>query len=193
MEVIWLLGKLRPDFRTISDFRKINRAAFKKLLRQFTLLCRDLDLFSGKLVAIDGTRIKADNAQGRHYTQNGLKRKLARIEAYIESYLEQLDVEDKQEGRIEKDRNGPELTEKIQALKEKQGKYEELLEEVEQSADSQISLTDKDSRSAKKNGVKVIGYALEIAVDEKHKLLAASDVTITPASKHMTIKRPLHR
>ena len=73
LEVIWLLGGLRPDFKTIADFRKDNRNAFKAVFRQFVLLCRKLDLFGRELVAVDGTRLKAVNSRARNFTREKLK------------------------------------------------------------------------------------------------------------------------
>src|SRR5438552_5397264 len=94
LELIWLLRGLRPDFKTIADFRKDNRNAFKPLFKQFNLLCRRLELFGAELVAIDGSKFKASNNISRHYTQKQLKELLQKIEERIENYLSQLDQSD---------------------------------------------------------------------------------------------------
>src|SRR5437667_7649731 len=94
LEMMWLLRNLRPDFKTIADFRKDNRGAFKPLFKQFNLLCRKLELFGAELVAIDGSKFKAVNNIGRHYTQEQLQELLQKIEKRVEDYLSQLDQQD---------------------------------------------------------------------------------------------------
>ena len=97
LEVIWLLGGLRPDFRTIADFRKTNRAAFKPLFRSFVLLCRRLDLFGRELVAVDGTRLKAVNSRKRNFTRQKLAGWIKHADERIEDYLARLDLADRAE------------------------------------------------------------------------------------------------
>src|SRR2546425_8063387 len=94
LEVMWLLRNLRPDFKTIADFRKDNRAAFKPLFKNFNLLCRKLDLFGAELVAIDGSKFKAVNNLRRHYTQEQLQELVQKVETRIDDYLSQLDQQD---------------------------------------------------------------------------------------------------
>src|SRR5256885_10130555 len=96
LELIWLLRGLRPDFKTIADFRKDNRNAFKPLFKQFNLLCRKLELFGAELVAIDGSKFKAVNSIGRHYTQERLEELVQKVEERIENYLGQLDHQDQE-------------------------------------------------------------------------------------------------
>jgi transposase len=97
LEVIWLLGGLRPDFRTIADFRKTNRAAFKPLFRSFVLLCRRLDLSGRELVAVDGTRLKAVNSRKRNFTRQKLAGWIKLADERIEDYLARLDLADRAE------------------------------------------------------------------------------------------------
>jgi transposase len=97
LEVIWLLRKLQPDFKTIADFRKDNTKAFKAVFRQFHLLCRDLDLFGRELVAIDGTKLKAVNNPARHYDDKKLRALLSRIDAKLEEFVWAMDRADGQE------------------------------------------------------------------------------------------------
>jgi transposase len=94
---MWLLGKLTPDFKTISDFRRDDGRGIREACRQFTLLCRDLDLFGGELVAIDGSKFKAVNSRERNFTMRKLSRKLQRIDDKIEQYLQELDQSDEEE------------------------------------------------------------------------------------------------
>src|SRR5213594_2608601 len=96
LELMWLLRGVRPDFKTIADFRKDNRAAFKGLFKDFNLLCRKLELFGAELVAIDGSKFKALNNSRRYYTQEQLGELINRIESRIEEYLGELDQQDDQ-------------------------------------------------------------------------------------------------
>lgn len=176
MEVVWLLRRLRPDFKTLSDFRKDNVKAFKSVFRQFTLLCNVLNLFSGELVAIDGTKIKGVNNISRNYSKSLLHEKLKEINLRIDAYLKDIEDTDRREsGR-------PRLTAvalkaKINSLEAKKDEYKNMLEAMEQSGETQISLTDPDSRSfPKKFGVPV-GYNAQAAVDEKHHLIIEQEVT----------------
>src|SRR5512132_2584165 len=145
LEVIWLLRGLRPDFKTIADFRKDNRHAFKPVFRQFVLLCRKLDLFGRELLAVDGTRLKAVNSTDRNFTREKLVKMIRPADERLADYLSRLDRTDAEEegasGRPAKN-----LTEKIAALKERKTRHEGLLEELERSGESQVSLTDPDSR-----------------------------------------------
>ena len=118
LEVIWLMRQLRPDFKTIADFRKINRSAFREVLRQFVRLCRDLDLYGRELLAVDGARIKAVNNRNKTFTKASLKRDLARIDERLERYLSDLNTADKR--HAETSGNGhstAKMAEKIEAMK----------------------------------------------------------------------------
>jgi transposase len=183
LELIWLMGKLQPDFKTIADFRKDNAKAFKSVFRQFHLLCRDLDLFGRELVAIDGTKLKAVNNPARHYDDKKLRALLARIDAKLEEFVQALDRADGQEPSLEADSragSAAQLQEKIAALRQRQGQYQELLAEMEKSGAREVSLTDPDSRRMHKIGV---GYNGQIAVDDKHKLIVAQEV-VNEATDH---------
>ena len=111
LEVIWLLRELRPDFKTIADFRKDNREAFRQVFRAFTILCRDVGLMGKKLLAVDGTRIKAVNNVDRNFTRAKLKRNLQRCDKHIDEYLLELDRYDRQENP------GPKIQEKARVAR----------------------------------------------------------------------------
>lgn len=176
MEVVWLLRKLRPDFKTISDFRKENVKAFKSVFRQFTLLCSALDLFAGELVAIDGTKIKGANSIYRNYPKTLLKKKLTEINQRIDEYLKDIEAADQAEPEIPKP-TAEEIKDKIESLETKKDKYQQMLHAMTQTGETQISLTDPDSRSfPRKFGVPV-GYNAQAAVDDKHHLIIEQDVT----------------
>jgi len=146
VEVIWLTGKLMPDHKTIANFRRDNREAIREVCRAFTRFCRELDLFGGELVAIDGSKFKAVNNKGRNFTDRRLKRAMKDIEKKIDAYLDELDENDAQEPE-ERELTAEELKEKIQRLKERMKNYKELKKEMEETGETQISLTDPDSRS----------------------------------------------
>ena len=173
LELIWLLRGLRPDFKTIADFRKDNRAAFKPLFKQFNLLCRKLELFGAELVAIDGSKFKAVNNSRRHYTQEQVQELVQKVEARIEDYLSQLDQQDTQAQGLAGAPSRQELQEKIDQLKTRQTNYQGLLQEMAQANQSEVSLTDSDSRGQQKVGV---GYNVQVAVDAKHHLIVEAQV-----------------
>jgi transposase len=176
VELIWLLRKLRPDFKTIADFRKDNTRAFKQVFRQFTLLSRQLDLFGGELIAIDGSKFKAVNSKQRNFTKKKLKKALEHIDAKIDQYLAELDAADEEEADVQKP-TVEELGEKIRQLRERKEHYGELKDKMEASGKSQVSLTDPDSRSMPKSPKVDVGYNVQTAVDDKHKLIVEQDVT----------------
>lgn len=181
LEVLWLLRKLRPDFKTIADFRKDNGPAIKAVCRQFTLLCRKLELFGGELVAIDGSKFAAQNAKDRNFSQKKLQALLEEIDQRIETYLGELAAADQAEeqagsGTVTK---ASELKEKIAGLKDRRGRYRELLDGLVQSGDSQVSLSDPDSRAMSQGAGVTVGYNVQAAVDAKHSLIVATDVINT--------------
>jgi DNA repair exonuclease SbcCD ATPase subunit len=176
VEVMWLLKKLSPDFKTIADFRKDNADAIKKVCKEFVFLCRHLDLFGGELVAIDGSKFGAVNSKHRNFNEKKLKKELRGIEEKIEGYLRELEENDEKEfGVSSPDRE--ELEARIEELKEKKGEYKELLEKLEDSGESQISLTDPDSRAMESYQRIEVCYNLQISVDEKNKLILDHEIT----------------
>jgi transposase len=178
VEVMWLLGKLAPDFKTIADFRRDNGKPIRAVFREFTVMCRRLELFGGQLVAIDGSKFKASNSRDRNFTEGKLKRLNERAEKKIKRYLEELDKADEQEQDNEKP-TAEELQKKIEWLRGRKEVYADLRERMDQSGESQVSLTDPDARSMKlgySRGTEV-AYNLQISVDSKHKLIVDHEVT----------------
>jgi transposase/IS5 family transposase len=176
IEVIWLLRHLKPDFKTIADFRRINHKAFRPVFRQFVLLCRELDLFGKELLAVDGTRIKAVNNKDRNFTRASLKEFIRLADAKLDDYLKRLDHADAAEtgtsgSRVEK------LDEKIAAVRGRRERCQEMLAELDRTGESQISLTDPDSRAMAAHTRVAVGYNAQIAVDTKHKLIVEQQVT----------------
>jgi transposase len=178
LELIWLMRKLRPDFKTIADFRKENKQGIKAVGREFTLLCRKLELFGGELVAVDSTKIKAQNSKRRNYSAAKLKELLVEIDRKLTSYLGELDQSDAEEPTIEP-LSMNDLKEKIAQLHARKTEYQELSVKLAESDQSQVSLTDPDSRAMSMGQGSTISYNVQAAVDAKHSLILDTEVTNT--------------
>ncbi len=176
LELMWLLGRLSPDFKTIADFRKNNTKAIQLVCREFILVCRKLDLFSDAFVAIDGSKFKAVNNSDRNYTQAKLKRRLEKIDASINRYLGQIAGADRQDDLAAKNKT-ERLENKISKLKKEIERLNEIEVQLLASDDKQLSLTDPDARSMKTRGAGIVGYNVQTAVDVKHHLIVAHEVT----------------
>jgi transposase len=184
VELIWLTGRLMPSFKTIADFRKDNRKAIRQVCVEFVGLCRELELFSATLVAIDGSKFKAVNSRDQNFTKNSVKRRLKKTQANIDRYLAKLDQADQEEPEI-REVTAAELKQKIASMEAKMEELQGYEAEVEAHADQQVSLTDPDSRSMKKaGGGSTVGYNVQTAVDSKHHLIAAHEVTNAPTDRH---------
>ena len=176
LELIWLLRGVKPDFKTIADFRKDNRRAFKPLFRQFNLLCRQLGLFGAELVAIDGSKFKASNNSRRCYSQEQLSTVIEKIESRIDEYLNQLEDQDQEMSEAPAAPKAEQMHKKLELLEERKGQYDELLKELQQSGQKQVALTDADARPMKGPHGYVLGYNVQVAVDAKHDLIVAEEV-----------------
>lgn len=176
LEVIWLLRRLRPDHKAIAEFRRKHPKALKQVSREFVLLCRKLDLFSAQLVFIDGAKFRAVNSKDRNFTVPKLQILLARIDANIEQYLAAVDAQDAQE-KEQPGATDPQLQEKLKAFQERKQEYVGYLKHLQESGESQLSLTDPESRLMKLHGDKKVCFNAQIAVDAKHHLIVAADVT----------------
>jgi transposase len=171
IELFWLLEKLKPDFKTISDFRKDNKEAIRQVFREFTLICKNLKLFGCELIAVDGSKFAAVNSKKKAFTKNILQEKLASIEKHIQEYFDELDKNDDDESNTHKP-NKKELEEKIKSLKDRKNQYQKLQKELEKSEETQICLTDPESRMMKTAGNgRDVCYNIQIAVDNKHNLI----------------------
>ena len=177
IEVIWLLRHLKPDFKTIADFRRDNRAAFRAVFREFVLLCRQLDLFGRELLAVDGTRIKAVNNKDRNFTRTSLRQYIDAADKRLTDYLRRLDEGDVAEGGTGGGSRVHNLSEKIEAIRGKRDRLRALLAELERTGESQVSLTDPDSRAMAGHTKVGVGYNVQLAVDAKHKLIVEQEVT----------------
>jgi hypothetical protein len=175
--VIWLLRHLKPDFKTIAVFRRDNRAAFRPVFRQFVLLCRQLDLFGRELLAVDGTRIKAVNNKDRNFTRASLAQFITLADAKLDEYLQRLDQSDATESATGGSRVKNQA-EKIAAVRDRRGRCQQMLAELERTGADQISLTDPDSRAMAAHTHVAVGYNAQVAVDARHKLIVEQQVTI---------------
>ncbi|MCP4408260.1 MAG: IS1182 family transposase [Gammaproteobacteria bacterium] len=178
VELMWLLGRLTPDFKTIADFRKDNTKAISRVCREFVLLCRKLDLFADSLVAIDGSKFKAVNNRNRNFTKAKIKARLKQIDESIKRYLGQIASADRVDGiRAKVKKEG--LNEKICKLKQEVERLNETERELKESPDGQVSLTDPDARSMATSGrgSGMVGYNAQAAVDSKHHLIVTHEVT----------------
>ena len=176
VELMWLLGRLAPDFKTIADFRKDNTKAVRLVCREFVMICRKLDLFSEAFVAIDGSKFKAVNNRDRNFTRAKLKRRLEDIDKSIDRYLAQIESADRLEASIAKSKT-EKLENKITKLKKEIERLNDIEVQLEATSDKQISLTDPDSRSMKSRGAGIVGYNVQTAVDTEHHLIVAHEVT----------------
>jgi transposase len=174
VELMWLTGRLAPDFKTIADFRKDNGEAIRLVCREFVMLCRKLNLFANAFVAIDGSKFKAVNSRDRNFTRAKMKRRLAEVDASIERYLEQLAAADEAEPAEDKSRT---LEDKIAAMRKEMARLKKLEARRLEAPGKQISLTDPDARSMKTRGTGIVGYNVQTAVDTKHHLIVAHEVT----------------
>jgi transposase len=178
VEMMWLTGRLAPDFKTIADFRKDNGAAIRATCRQFIALCRQLDVFAHAVAAIDGSKFKAVNAPDKAFTPASIQRRMEQVEASIERYMAALETADRQEGELVQARS-VRLKEKIAALRDQLRAFKALETQVHAAPDRQISLTDPDARvmGTSGKGTAVVGYNVQTAVDAKHHLIVAHEVT----------------
>ncbi len=179
IELMWLTGRLAPDFKTIADFRKDNGAAIRQVCREFVQLCRRLDLFSQALVAIDGSKFKAVNNCDRNYTRAKVQRRLEQIEESVARYLSELDRADRQGTAPVAEAQTLRLREKVEKLRSEMQRMKALAHEVEAAPDQQISLSDPDARSIATSGkgTGTVGYNVQTAVDAQHHLIVDHRVT----------------
>jgi transposase len=179
LELVWLTGHLAPDFKTIADFRRDNGPAIRATCRQFVMLCRKLDLFSEALVAIDGSKFKAMNARDKNFTPAKLQRRIEQVEESIARYMAAMDTADRQEEGEAVPSKSVRLKEKIEKLREQMQQLQEMEVAIKAAPDQQISLTDPDARSMATSGkgTGIVGYNVQTAVDAKHHLIVAHEVT----------------
>jgi transposase len=178
IELMWLTGRLMPDFKTIADFRRDNGPAIRTACAQFVVLCRQLNLFTRAVVAIDGSKFKAVNNRDKNFTVAKVAKRIEQVEASIARYLAALDRADRQDNDVAEAKT-VRLKEKIEGLRRQMQSLKEMEQQVEAAPDSQVSLTDPDARSMATSGkgTGIVGYNVQMAVDAEHHLIVAHEVT----------------
>jgi len=176
LEAIWLMENLRPDFKTIADFRKDNGEPIKQVMVKFRLWCQAEELFGREVVAIDGSKFKAANNSERNFTQKKLAKLIKRERTQVDEYLKAVAEADEQEV-AEPQLSAEQLREKLKGIKEKLAGHEEMLQEMKGSEVSQVSVTDADARLMKTSKGSDVSYNVQMVIDSKHKLIAACEVT----------------
>ena len=187
VEMMWLTGRLAPDFKTIADFRRDNSKAIRKVCSQFVMLCRQVGLLNGDGVAIDGSKFKAVNNRDKNFTPAKVKRRLSDIETSIERYLSKLDAADRNEPALPPAKVAR-LQERIIKLKEQMEELKAIDAKVQNAPDAQVSLTDPDARSMRHRGGGIVGYNVQTAVDVEHHLIVAHEVTSSGSDRGQLVK-----
>jgi transposase len=178
VEVMWLMKKLAPDFKTIADFRKDNVDCVKGVFKEFVKFCMGLDLYGAKCIAIDGTKFKAVNSLDRNFNRDNLSYRLKIIDERVSKYLGEMEALDKEEEKAEAAR---ELEEKLKNIMKCKIKYTDLLRKLKESDLNEVSLTDPESRLMKNRGRIEPCYNSHVAVDDKNHLIVDYNVTNAPA------------
>lgn len=178
VELMWLTGRLAPDFKTIADFRRDNGEAIRATCRSFVMLCRQLGLIGGAMVALDGSRFRAVNTRDKNYTPGAIRLRMEQVDASIARYLSMLDTADRQEDQVAEMRIGR-LTERLAMLRRQMRKLQAMEQAVAVAPDHQVSLTDPDARAMATHGkgTGMVGYNVQAVVDAKHHLIIAHEVT----------------
>ena len=178
IELMWLTGRLMPDFKTIADFRRDNGPAIRAACAQFVVLCRQFNLFTRAVVAIDGSKFKAVNNRDKNFTVAKVAKRIEQVEASIAHYLTALDRADRRDDDVAEAKT-VRLKEKIAGLRRQMQSLKEMERQVEAAPDKQVSLTDPDARSMATSGkgTGIVGYNVQFAVDAEHHLIIAHEVT----------------
>ena len=181
VELFYLLNMLRPDFRTIADFRKRNRKALKEVFRDFVKACAELKLLGKETVAIDGTKIRASNSKKKSYTPEILEKKIEYLEEQergIEEYLEKMDKADQEEKRAPvMDIRPEDMPQKLEQIRERVAKYKEYQKRMKETGETQILETDPECRTIHTKEGQLPAYNIQTAVDDRHHLIVSFETT----------------
>jgi transposase len=178
IELMWLTGRLAPDFKTIANFRRDNGPAIRAVCAQFVVLCRQLGLFTRAVVAIDGSKFKAVNNRDKNFTVAKLAKRMEQVDASIVRYLAALDRADREDSDVAEAKT-TRIKDKIDGLRRQMQALKQMEQTVRDAPDQQVSLTDPDARSMATSGrgTGVVGYNVQTAVDAEHHLIVAHEVT----------------
>src|SRR5678809_236607 len=179
VELMWLTGRLAPDFKTIADFRHDNGAGIRNACGRFVALCRELKLFSQAIVAVDSSKFKAVNSRDRNFTPAKIEKRKQQIEESVQRYLSALDTADRTMPPLEFGPRSAHLKDKLSALRKQMRRMDEMKERLKAEPDEQLSLTDPDARSmmSQAKGTGLVGYNVQTAVDVRHHLIVDHEVT----------------
>jgi transposase len=179
VELMWLTGRLAPDFKTIADFRHDNGAGIRNVCRRFVMLCRELKLFSQAAVAVDSSKFKAVNSRDRNFTPGKVDKRKQQLEESIQRYLSALDTADRTLPLLEFGPRYAQLQDKLATLRKQMRRMDKMKDRLKNEPDEQLSLTDPDARSmmSQAKGTGLVGYNVQTAVDAKHHLIVAHEVT----------------
>lgn len=180
LELMWLMRKLKPDYKTIADFRKDNQKALKLVFKQFSLLCKEWDLYSREIVAVDGSKFRSNNSKRNNYNEKKLKRHIKYIDDKIDQYIENLEAGDAAEAGTHRP-TAEEINQRIKELEKRKFKHQEKLKSLQNSGDTEISTTDPDARlmAVNNNGIEVC-YNVQTVVDGRHSLIVDCEVINNP-------------
>jgi transposase len=185
VEVMWLMKKLAPDFKTIADFRRDNVDCIKGVFKEFVYLCRSLDLYGAQLVAIDGTKFKAVNSKSNNINEKTVALRIKQTEEKIAEYLKELDSNDVNDSEEEENTKVSELKEKINYLEEKKQQYEQIQSQMKATGQREVSLVDPDSRLMRVDSQRLeVGYNIQTSVDAKQHLIVDYDVINNSTDHH---------
>ncbi|OIR04219.1 transposase DDE domain protein [mine drainage metagenome] len=178
VELMWLTERLKPDFKTIADFRRDNGKGIRNVCRRFVSMCRQLNLFTQAIVAVDGSKFKAVNNRDKNFTPHKLEQRMKQIDESIERYMNALDSADRAQA-TETEATAERLKEKLAKLKDHMQCLKETEVLLQQQPDKQLSLTDPDARSMATSGrgTGMVGYNVQAAVDTQNHLIVAHEVT----------------
>ena len=190
LEVMWLIKHITFDHKTISEFRRNNKKAIKGVFKEFFLICKQLGLYGAELAAIDSSKFKAVNARDRILDKEQIEKKIQKIEASIEEYINESEVNDAVESN-DKILTKEELEVKIDYLKKRKEELKQAKKEIEESQDKYISLTDRDCRLIKdKNGIEP-SYRMQTSVDSKNKMIIDFKMTSDPVDNNHLLEMTL--
>jgi transposase len=189
VELMWLMKKLAPDFKTIADFRKDNVDCIKPVFKEFVYLCRSLDLYGAQLVAIDGSKFKAVNSKSNNLNEKTVALRLKRTEARIAEYLRRMDENDKTDSGKDESVKVDGLKERIGKLEEEKQRYEQVQNQMNVTGQREVSLVDPDSRLMRVDSQRLdVCYNVQTSVDAKKHLIVDYDVINNSTDHHQLAK-----
>jgi transposase len=192
VEIMWLMKKLAPDFKTIADFRKNNVECIKGVFKEFVYLCKSLDLYGAQLIAIDGAKFRAVNSRSNNLSEKTVALRLKQTEERITQYLNELDHNDASDSDEEETVKTDGLKEKISQLEETKQQYEHIQEQMKATGQREVSLVDPDSRLMRVDSQRLeVGYNIQTSVDAKQHLIVDYDVINNSTDHHQLTKNAL--